>query len=142
MNFSAKTLAALLVTASIPLFAGSAAAAPIGHSLALSNVETSNVEQVQWRRGGRDGRWVGPAIGFGAGVAVGSALAGAHYYGADAYSSYGYAQGPGYGSYGYAQGPAYGSYGYAQGPAYGYSSGFGGATCSGEESHDSAIAGC
>ena len=47
--------------------------------------------------------WVGPAIGFGAGVAIGSALAGPHYsYGPDYYSDgpdYGYQPEP------YAYGP-------------------------------------
>ena len=124
MTFPTKTLAALLVTASIPLFAGQAAAAPIGQSLALGNVETSNVEQVQWRRGWRRGGWVGPAAGLAAGVAIGSALAPRTYYD-EPYAAYGYAApaptlryAPGYYAYG--------------------SSGFGGGACTGEEGHDSA----
>ena len=59
MNVPMKTLAALLVTASIPLIASQAAAAPTGQSLALSNVDMSTVEQVQSRRRvWRNGRWV------------------------------------------------------------------------------------
>jgi hypothetical protein len=91
MTFPAKTLAALLVTASVPLFAGQAGAAPIGQSVGLSNAQTSNVEQVQWRRW-RRGHWVGPAAGFAAGVAVGSAFAGPRYYD-DGYYAYGAAPG-------------------------------------------------
>lgn len=127
MTFPTKTLAALLVSASIPLFAGQAAAAPISQSLALSNLDTANVEQVQFRRRGggwRNGRWIGPAAGFAAGVAIGSALAPRYY--DEPYAAYGYAPGPTY-----VPAPAYG-YGYA--PSYG----FGGGSCTGEGSHDSA----
>jgi hypothetical protein len=118
MNFPSKTFAALLVTASVPLFAGSVTAAPTGQSLALSNVEISQAEQVQWRRGRRGGRWVGPAIGFGAGVAVGGALAGSHYYYGDGYSAYGAAPG----------------YGYAPRSSYGW----GGDPCIGDSDYNSA----
>ena len=128
MTFPSKTLAALIVTAGVPLLAGQAAAAPIGQSLALSNVETSQIEQVQWRR---RGRWVGPAIGgFAAGAIVGSALAPRYYYD-EPYAAYGYAPGR------YTYAPAYG-YGYAPGYYnYGYRRG-----CTGEESYNSANAWC
>ena len=124
MTFPSRTLAALLVTASVPLFAGSVAAAPIGQSLALSNVETSQVEQVQWRRH-RSGRWIGPAAGIAAGIAIGSALAPRYYYD-EPYAAYGYAPGPVYQT-----APAYR---YAPGYSYGYSRG----ACTGDGSHDSA----
>ena len=104
MTFRSKTLAALLVTASVPLFVGSVTAAPLGQSLALSNAQASQVEQVQWRRGHRghwhNGRWIGPAAGFAAGVAIGSAF-GSHYYD-DGYMAYGAAPG-----YQYAPGNTY-----------------------------------
>jgi len=103
MRLPAKSLAAVLVAGSFPLFAGSAAAAPLGQSHALNPADVSTVEQVQWRRGWRSGRWVGPAIGgFAAGVAIG-ALAAPRYYD-DGYYAYGAAPGyvePGYGEPGY-----------------------------------------
>ena len=128
MTFPTKTLAALLVTASIPLFAGQAAAAPIGQSLALSNLDTANVEQVQFRRRGgnwRNGRWIGPAAGFAAGVAIGSALAPRYY--DEPYAAYGYDPAPGYT---YAPAPGYYSYGYSR------------RGCTGEGGFDSANAWC
>jgi hypothetical protein len=82
------------------MLAGSVAAAPIGQSMALKNVDNSAVEQVQWRHRGhwRGGRWIGPAIGgFAAGVAIG-ALAAPRYYD-DGYYAYGAA--PGYYGDGY-----------------------------------------
>lgn len=45
-----KTMAAALVAAAIPLYAGSAVAAPLSHSLALNNANVGPVEQVQYRR--------------------------------------------------------------------------------------------
>jgi hypothetical protein len=95
MKFPSRTLAALLVAGSLPVFAGSAAAAPVGQPHGLKNADVSAVEQVQYRRW-RSGRWIGPAIGgFAAGVAVG-ALAAPRYYD-DGYYAYGAA--PGYGVY-------------------------------------------
>jgi hypothetical protein len=49
----AKTMAAALVAAAIPLYAGSAAAGPLSQSLALNNADVGTVEQVQYRRWGR-----------------------------------------------------------------------------------------
>lgn len=92
MTFPSKILAAALMAGSLPLMAGSASAAPLAQSLGLTNAQTSAVEQVQWRRYHRNGRWIGPAAGFAAGVAVGSALAAPNYY--DGYYAYGAA--PGY----------------------------------------------
>ena len=98
MNFPSRTLAALLVAGSLPLMAGSVQAAPLTQSLALKGAETGTVEQVQYRRGWRSGRWIGPAAGFAAGVAIGSALAPRYY--DDGYYAYGAAPGyvyePGY----------------------------------------------
>jgi hypothetical protein len=57
--------------ASVPMLAGSAAAAPVAPNLALSNADTGVVQEVQYRRSGywRGGRWIGPAAaGFAAGV--------------------------------------------------------------------------
>ena len=57
-------------------------------------------------------RWVGPAVGFGAGVVVGSAIANSHrpYYYGNRYNAYGaYADGPYYGGRVYVQ-PAYPQY--------------------------------
>jgi hypothetical protein len=115
MNLPSRTLAALLVAGSVPLFAGSAAAAPVAQSMGLKNADMSSVEQVQhrrhWRggnwRGGhwRGGRWIGPAAaGFAAGAIVGGALAGSRYYD-DGYYAYGAA--PGYYAYGAAPGYGY-----------------------------------
>jgi hypothetical protein len=68
MKIPAKTLAALLVSAAgISLFTAPASAAPTGQPAALSNVDTSMVGEVQYRRVWRNGRWqrvwVGPARG-------------------------------------------------------------------------------
>ena len=99
MKLSSKTLAAVLVAGSLPLFAGSVAAAPIGQSHGLKNASPSSIEQVQWRgrRGGywRGGRWIGPAIGgVAAGVAIGALTAPRYRYYDDGYYAYGAA--PGY----------------------------------------------
>jgi len=64
-------------------------------------------------------RWVGPAVGFAAGVAVGAAAAnaGAYYNGCNPYYGCGpYAYGPGYDAYAYSPGYGYG-YPNAYGPA-------------------------
>jgi hypothetical protein len=87
MRFPSKLLATVLMAGSLPVLAGPASAAPLSQSLALTNAQTPIVEQVQWRRY-RAGRWIGPAAGFAAGVAVGSALAAPHYYN-DGYYAYG-----------------------------------------------------
>jgi hypothetical protein len=110
----------VLVTASLPCIAGPASATPLSPSLGLKSADTASVETVQWRRGHR-GRWIGPAAGFAAGVAVGSAFAPRYY-----------------GSYGYDDAYAY-SPGYAYAPARRYRSyGYRGGTCSNEESENSA----
>ena len=105
MRLPSKTLAALVVAGSIPLLAGSVAAAPIGQSQGLKNADLSAVEQVQFRRRGywRGGRWIGPAAGVAAGVAIGSALAPRYYDGYYAYGAapidsgyYAYGAAPGY----------------------------------------------
>ena len=143
MRLPSRTLAVALVAGSLPLFAGSVAAAPIGQSLALKNADaTSAVEQVQFRRRGgfwRGGRWIGPAVGgFAAGVAVG-ALASPRYYD-DGYYAYGAA--PGYygdGYYAYGAAPGYVAPRYRRAPmtpddpAPGSS-----ARCVGEQQNDSA----
>jgi hypothetical protein len=48
-----KTMAAALVAAAIPLYAGPAAAGPLSQSLALNSADVGTVEQVQYRRWGR-----------------------------------------------------------------------------------------
>lgn len=53
MTLPTKTMAAALVAAAIPLYAGPAAAAPLSQSLALNNADVGTVEQVQYRRWGR-----------------------------------------------------------------------------------------
>ena len=78
MRMSWKLLSAALIASGVPLIAGSAGAAPLSSPLALQNAATASVETVQWRRW-RRGRWVGPAAGFAAGVAVGSAFASRYY---------------------------------------------------------------
>jgi hypothetical protein len=118
MRTPSTLLAAAVIAASTPLFAGSAAAAPLSGSLALKNSTAPSVETVQWRRhgGGHSGRWIGPAVGAAAGLAIGSALAAPYYGGGyyDGYDSYAYSPGytyaPGYDSSAYS---GYDSYGYA-----------------------------
>jgi hypothetical protein len=104
-----STLLAAAAVASASLLAVPAGAAPLSGSLALRNSTATPVETVQWRghRGGnwRGGNWIGPAVGFAAGAAIGSALAAPYYYG----DSYAYS--PGYDSYAYA--PGYSGYAYA-----------------------------
>src|SRR5690242_1717632 len=73
-----KILTPALIAASVPWLAGSAGAAPLSPSLALKSADVAAVETVQWRRGHR-GRWIGPAAGFAAGVAIGSAFAPRYY---------------------------------------------------------------
>lgn len=105
MRLSMGTLAAALVAAAIPLYAGNAAAAPLSQPLALKSNDVGTVEQVQYRRWNR-GRWIGPAAGIAAGVVIGSALAPRYY--DDGYYAYGAA--PGYAEPGYAYEPAPGYY--------------------------------
>jgi hypothetical protein len=100
MKLPSRTLAALAIAGSLPLFAGSVVAAPMGQSMGLKNADVSSVQDVQWR-GRRGGRWVGPAIGgFVAGAAVGAAMAPRYGYYDDGYYAYGAAPGyyadPGY----------------------------------------------
>jgi hypothetical protein len=93
----ASTLVTALLAGSLPLFAGAANAAPLGQNKVIANADVSAVEQVQYRRWKR-GHWIGPAAGFAAGVAIGSALAPRYY--DDGYYAYGAAPGvvvvPGY----------------------------------------------
>ena len=104
-----STILAAAVVASASLLAGPADAAPLSGSLALKNSTAAPVETVQWRghrggnwRGGnlRGGNWIGPAVGFAAGAAIGSALAAPYYDDTYAYS-------PGYDSYAYSPAPGY-----------------------------------
>jgi hypothetical protein len=53
MKLATKTLGPALLLAAIPLFAGSASAAPLSQALALDKAETGTVEQVQYRRARR-----------------------------------------------------------------------------------------
>jgi hypothetical protein len=127
MNTS-KLLAVALV-AGVPLLAGPAAAAPLGHPLMLNDAVTSNetaplVQKVQfrrwggggWRAGwrGRGGGWWGPGLALG--ILGGAAIAASGPYG------YGYGYGPGYAyAPGYDYAPGYGAEpGYTGGedPAY------------------------
>jgi hypothetical protein len=109
-------MAAALVAAALPLYTGSAGAAPLSQPQALKSADIGNVQQVQYRRWHRGGRWIGPAAGIAAGLAIGGAIASSQYYG-DGYYAYGAA--PGYYAYGAA--PGYVGPGYV-GPRYGASS--------------------
>jgi hypothetical protein len=137
MRLPTRTLAAALVAAAIPVYAGSAAAAPLSQSLSLSSADVGNVEQVQYRRWNR-GRWIGPAAaGFAAGAIIGGALAPRYYN--DGYYAYGAAPyGDGYYAYGAAPGYVaaprygYGGYGVRRSPQYG--------SCTGDREGDSAFA--
>jgi hypothetical protein len=85
MKTVSTLIAAGLIAASAPLFAGAAAAAPLNGPRALTTApESSMVQTVQWRRGWNrgwhGGRWIGPAAGLAAGLAIGSALAPRYYY--------------------------------------------------------------
>jgi hypothetical protein len=93
MKTPTKLIAAGVIALGVPLCAGSASAAPLSGALALSqaNAAAPSVQTVQWRRGWhgghwRGGRWIGPAAGLAAGVAIGSALAAPYYYGSDYYA--------------------------------------------------------
>jgi len=117
-----KILSVAAIAAGASWIAAPAGAAPLASSLAVKNADAATVESVQWRRWHR-GRWIGPAAGFAAGVAIGSALAPRYYdYGYPGYNyGYGaYAYDPGYA---YVPAPRYRSYGY-----YG---------CTGDDSTDS-----
>src|SRR3981189_990232 len=75
-----KMMAAALVAAAIPFYAGPAAAGPLSQSLALNNADVGTVEHVQYRRWARGyyahgaaRRWgrgyyyaYGAALGYGA----------------------------------------------------------------------------
>ena len=67
MTLPTKTMAAALVAATIPLYGGPAAAAPLSQSLALNNADVGTVEQVQYRRWGRGYYAYGPARRWGRG---------------------------------------------------------------------------
>jgi hypothetical protein len=86
------TVAAALGAVAIPLYAGSATAAPLSQPQALKNAEVGTVEQVQYRRRWYRGRWIGPGAGVAAGLAFGSALGAAP----GAYYAYGAAPGGAY----------------------------------------------
>ena len=62
-----KTMAAALVAAAIPLYAGPAAAGPLSQSLALNNADVGTVERVQYRRWGRGSYAYGAARRWGRG---------------------------------------------------------------------------
>jgi hypothetical protein len=146
MKLPTRTLAAALIAAAIPAYAGSAAAAPLSQSLSLNSADVGNVEQVQYRRHGghwHGGRWIGPAAaGFAAGAIIGGALSAQHYN--DGYYAYGaapYAEEPyadGYYAYG-AAAPGYAEprtrWGYgAQAPSPGSSP-----RCTGDREQNSAF---
>ena len=99
MRMPWKFLAAAAIASTVPFFAQSAGAAPLSSGMALKTADNAQVQTVQWRRG-RGARWIGPAAGFAAGVAIGSAIAPRPYY-------YDYGSAPGYS-------PAY-PYGYYDG---------------------------
>lgn len=91
MTLPTKTLAAALMAAAIPLYAGSAGAAPLSQPLTLGSADIGTVEQVQYRW--NRGRWIGPAAaGLAAGAIIGGAVASRYYN--DGYYAYGAA--PGY----------------------------------------------
>ncbi len=134
MRLPTRTMAAALVAAAIPIYAGSAAAAPLSQSLSLNTADVGNVEQVQYRRWNR-GRWVGPAAaGLAAGAIIGGALASRPY--DDGYYAYGAApNNSGYYAYGAERGyaaPAYsGIRNQFPSPQYG--------SCTGDRDDDSAF---
>ena len=106
MTLPNKTSAAALVAVALPLFAGSAAAAPLSQSLALSKAEASSIEQVQYRRWHRGGYYVYDAAPSGY-YAYGAAPSGYYAYGAAPGGYYAYGAAPG-GYYAYGAGPRYG----------------------------------
>jgi hypothetical protein len=112
-KMTSKIFAAAVFAATIPL-ASPTSAAPLAQSLALKTADVGAVEQVQYRRWHRGGRWIGPAAaaGFAAGAIVGSALAPRYYN--DGYYAYGAAPGYADGYYAYGAAP-----GYVAGPRYG-----------------------
>jgi hypothetical protein len=59
MKLLATTIAAALVSAAVPLYAGSAAATPLSQLTMLKTSDGSAVEQVQYRR------WSGDGDGYG-----------------------------------------------------------------------------
>lgn len=118
MRMPWRVLSAAVIASSVAWIGGPADAAPLSAPLALKSAEAASVETVQWRRG-RGGRWIGPAAGFAAGVAIGRAFA-------PRYDD-------GYGAYAYDPGYAY--EGYASVPVR---RGYRGFDCTGEESADSA----
>jgi hypothetical protein len=134
MRLPTKTLAAALIAAAVPLYGGSAAAAPLSQSLALNSADVGSVEQVQYRRWNR-GRWIGPAAaGFAAGAIIGGALSSQYN---DGYYAYGAAP-DGYYAYGAAPG-YYGApaYSYRAGPRVRSSPQYG--SCTGDREEDSSF---
>jgi hypothetical protein len=124
MKTHSKTIAAVLLAASLPWLADSALAAPIAAPSSLRNAAAGSVQTVQWRGRG----WGGAGIGLAAGAIIGGAIVASQPYGygyAPGYYAPGYTYAPGYSytpDYGYA--PQYGyapDYGYA--PSYGYDPG-------------------
>src|SRR5262249_35036020 len=100
MGKSWKILAVAVIAGVTSWLTAPADAAPLASSGAQKRAGGAAVDSVQGRRGQR-GRGMGPAGGFAAGVAIGSALAPPYY-------SYGYpAYDYGYGAYAYAPGYAY-----------------------------------
>lgn len=103
MTFLSKALVGALMAATIPLHAGSVAAAPLSQPLALNSADVGMIDHVQYRRWHRGGRWIGPAAGIAAGLAIGGAIASSAYN--DGY--YAYSAAPGYVEPGYAYGAPY-----------------------------------
>jgi hypothetical protein len=57
-------LAAAIAVAAVPLHGGPTTAAPLSQPLAISRADTGTVEEIQYRRWDRRGRWFGPARGY------------------------------------------------------------------------------
>ena len=97
MSALPKIAAMALLAAFMPLLASPAAAAPMAPSSTLQNATPLSVEQVQYRRGGRGYRGVGPGIGLGiAGALIGGAIIGATQPSNGYYRRGGYYAYPGY----------------------------------------------
>src|SRR5258705_11550912 len=87
ISLPTRTPAAAFVATAIPLYAGTASAAPLSQSLAVNNADVGQVEQVQYRRWNR-GRWIGPAAaGLAGGAVVGGGSASSGYFN-DGYYAY------------------------------------------------------
>lgn len=110
MTLLTKVLAGALMAATVPLQAGSVAAAPLSQPLALNSANVGTIDHVQYRRWRHGGRWIGPAAGIAAGAVIAGAIASSAYN--DGYYAYGAA--PGYVEPGY----VYGAAPYYGGPRY------------------------